>query len=90
MEMEHCSKYGHSLEFTTTNYLITTTPKKEWAVVVGNVPTQDMGHGRRIRPLADLMGESLTSEANLSKPEVAAVALYTGPMVCRPPNPPSF
>jgi hypothetical protein len=81
MKLEHCSKYGHDLEFTTQNYFITTTPKKEWAIVVLNEPTQDMGHGRRLRPLADVMQEKVVCEAGLCQEEAIAVILYTGPMV---------
>ena len=81
MELEHCSKYGHNVEFTTPNYHITTTPQKEWAVVVYNAPTQDMGHERRIVPLDEMMQEPLVYEAKLSRAEVAAVVLFTGPMV---------
>lgn len=87
MKLEHCSKFGYDLAFTTQNYFITTTPAKEWAIVVMNEPTQDLGHGRRIRPLADAMTEKVVCEAGLCREEVAAVVLYTGPMVSRPTVP---
>jgi hypothetical protein len=81
MRLEHCAKFGHDLNFTTPNYSITTTPEKEWAVVVLNEDTDDMGHGRRVRPLADVMREDAVREAGLCEAEVVAVILYTGPMV---------
>ena len=83
MRLEHCAKYGHDRPFTTTNYHITTTPEKEWAIVVGNPGAQpsDLSHGRRIRPLEELMQEDLVEEAELIEEEVVAVVLYTGPLV---------
>jgi hypothetical protein len=81
MWLEHCAKYGHGLEFTMPNYCITTTPEKEWAVVVLNKQTNNMGHGRRLRPLADVMKEEIVREAGLCEEEAVAVILYTGPMV---------
>ena len=89
MELEHCGKFGHDYQFITGNYHIETTPEKEWAIVVKNASTLDTGHGRRIRPLEELMKEeSLVEEAKLSRAEVVAVVLYTGPMVCAAPFPP--
>jgi hypothetical protein len=83
MLLEHCAKYGHNRSLTTGNYHITTTPEKEWAIVVDNAPPSDdhTGHGRTIRPLQELMQEPLVAEANLIKEEVVAVVLYTGPLV---------
>ena len=54
MSLEHCASYGHDISFTTPNYQITTTPKKEWGIVaLGESPAQeDMRHGRRILDLA--------------------------------------
>ncbi len=140
MRLEHCESCGHDIPFTTPNYQITTTPKKEWGIVVeGEQPSQeDMRHGRTIPDLAlahywasdDLVlseiGSSsapppaassappppasgshspasppardddptraaseermravrLVTAAGLQRSEVAAVILYTGPMVC--------
>jgi hypothetical protein len=81
MQMEHCSAFGHDKEFTTPNYNITTTPEKEWGITVNGETTQNMGHDRRIRPLDELMQEKVVHDAKLIHPEVAAVTLYTGPLV---------
>jgi hypothetical protein len=110
MNLEHCSGYGHKTPFTTPNYQITTTPEKEWGIVVlGELPApEDMRHGRTILDLAlarhweapdnlvlseiqdptgaepeDRMdaARALVTAAGLQRAEVAAVILYTGPMV---------
>ena len=84
MELEHCAKYGHDIKFTAPNYLITTTPEEEWAIVVHNAPTQNLGHGRRIKPIKELMKEDLVAKTNMIEAEVVAVVHYTGPLVCAP------
>ena len=82
MEMEHCVKYGHSLEFNCSKYDIRTTPRREWALVVnGEMEGCDMRYGRRVPSFDDLMKFGVADKANLSGPEVAAVILFTGPMV---------
>jgi hypothetical protein len=47
-----------------------------------NVGLADMRHGRRIPEIETLMKLEASQLANLSKWEVIAVVLYTGPMVC--------
>ena len=111
MQGEHCTRFGHDLPFTTPNYQITTTPRKEWGIVVqGEEPPQeDMRHDRTIPDLAlarhwvgpdDLVlsemddgaapeerlraARALITTAGLQRSEVAAVILYTGPMVRAP------
>jgi hypothetical protein len=113
MHLEHCVSCGHDISFTTPNYQITTTPKKEWGIVVlGDRPEQeDMRHGRTILDLAlshhwvapdetvlketdnptgaaaeERMrsAKALVKDAGLQRSEVAAVILYTGPMVRMP------
>ena len=79
MQLEHCAMYGHNVPFVSPNYGITTTPATEWAIVVLNAPTPHMGHGRRLRPLAEAMEERPVDEAKLNEAEVVAVILYTGP-----------
>ncbi len=120
MHLEHCTSYGHDITFTTPNYHITTTPEKEWGIVVlGKRPEEkDMGHGRTILDLAharhwpsddlilserdDPMGTAderkradlerklcaaqLVTDAKLQQSELAAVILYTGPMVGKIPS----
>jgi hypothetical protein len=89
MRAEHCTKAGSSFTFTTGNYNITTTPLHEWTYVVGDkqgnrVACPDMGGGRRLPALDQLMQLPLVSKANLTRAEVVAVVMYTGPMVNTP------
>ncbi len=86
MRAEHCTKIGCSFSFTTGNYQITTTPLNEWMYVVGDkngdrVPCPDMGSGRRLRSIEDIMQLPLATTAKLSRAEAIALVLYTGPMV---------
>ena len=65
MMREHCERAGCDTEFTTGNYKITTTPKKDWRYVAGDengqhvpCPAEFMHHGRRIVPLGELPFQS--------------------------------
>ena len=83
MESEHCHKPGTSdLEFTTSNYRITTTPKREWDIVVGRepCPASDRTGGRIVLSIDDAVKMSDGKRAGLTRAEVIAVVLYTGPM----------
>jgi hypothetical protein len=85
MRSEHCSWGGHSYEFKTPNYQVTTTPRKEWLYIVGDdkgqrVTCPDMGHGRRIVSIEELLEIPLAKRAKLTRAEMIAVVLYTGPM----------
>jgi hypothetical protein len=85
MRSEHCSLGGHSVPFTSSNYKITTTPEQEWLYIVGDdkgqrMPCPDMGHERRIVPIEDLLQRPLARKAKLTRAEMIAVVLYTGPM----------
>jgi hypothetical protein len=89
MRAEHCTKEGCTFSFTTGNYHITTTPQSEWAYVVGDkqgnrVSCPDMGSGRRVPSLEELKQLPLAIKSNLTRPEIIAVVLYTGPMVQTP------
>jgi hypothetical protein len=78
MEAEHCSKD----EFETSNYTIRTCPKNEWDITVcGNLSLADMRHARRLEAIDELMRKEIARSAGLTRCEVIAVALYTGPMV---------
>ncbi len=84
MKAEHCEKEGSKVEFETVNYAIKSTPYREWCLVVGKenlVPEPDMRFGRRIPDIDELMTLDVAQRAKLSRPEVIAVVLYTGPMV---------
>ncbi len=85
MRAEHCSLGGCSFPFTTPNYNVTTTPEQEWRYIVGDDdglrwPCPDMLHERRIVPVTELLGTKLAQRAKLSREEMIAVVLYTGPM----------
>lgn len=86
MEAEHCSRPGYDHVFTTTNYRITSTPKIEWEIVTGQqrCTPESMREGRRIPKIDHLLGLDTAKNAGLTWPEVAAVVLYTGPMVVQP------
>jgi hypothetical protein len=83
IKIEHCDRSGANDEFTTLNYQISTTPAKEWKFVQGIevCPDDQMKHNRRIPKIKDLLALEVAKEAKLKEPEVAAVLLYTGPMV---------
>jgi WD40 repeat protein/flagellar motor protein MotB len=82
MKQEHCMNACCDHQFTTTNYSITTTPQDEWMYVVGEkmCPCNQMGHGRRLVPIQDLLELPLCKNAQLTEEEVIAIVLYTGPM----------
>ena len=89
MAAEHCSLGGCDKEFTTVNYKITTTPRKEWMYIVGDengqrqeCPADDMHHGRRIIAINEHMQDPRVVRAGLNRAEVIALVMYTGPMVC--------
>ena len=96
MKSEHCDKTGAHDKFTTPNYHIETTPAREWAIVVNGGhgdghgvgdgdqtrPSEsEMRHGRVIRSVDSMMANQLAIDAKLTRPEVIALELYTGPMV---------
>ena len=87
MMREHCERAGCDTEFTTSNYKITTTPKKEWLYVAGDesglrapCPAEFMHHGRTILALDELRQLDLAVRAKLNDEEILALVLYTGPM----------
>ena len=58
---------------------------QEWLIVAqGDASRADMRAGRRVRSLAELAALPLSRSAALEEAEVAAVVLYTGPMVRDP------
>ena len=81
MDLEHCHSYGFDAPFTASRNQITTTPAKEWALVVRGEQAENMGRNRRLRSLAECMQLGLVQLAGLIEPEVIAVILFTGPMV---------
>ncbi len=82
MEAEHCSRFDSDQELVTSNYKVTTTPKAEWAIVIScDEAKADMRHGRKLQKIEDVMTKPEARESKLSRAEVIAVVLYTGPMV---------
>jgi hypothetical protein len=85
MELEHTStKYGCETEFTTPNYRLTTSPKREWRLVVRRdiLPSEaDMSHYRTIPDIDELLRGKDAVRAKLLREEMIAMVLYTGPMV---------
>ena len=76
---------GHDYKLYASNYKITSTPFHEWMYIVGDdagqrLPCPDMGHGRRIVLIVEMVQKSLAKRADLSRAEMIAVVLYTGPM----------
>ena len=86
MEMEHCTgKFCHQV-FVTDNYKISTCPFNEWHItVLGDLSKASSdaakAHNRRFVSIEVLMKVEVAVEAGLTRPEVIAVVLYTGPMV---------
>ena len=83
MQAEHCLKAGHDFSFTTGNYHITTTPAREWKIVVerAECPPSDLSYGRVLRDVDECMKDDLVKQASIVREEVIAVVMYTGPMV---------
>jgi hypothetical protein len=81
--VEHCRGAGSMHWFKSQNYNISTHAKKEWDIVLGfeKCPTEDMGFGRRIPKIHALLKEDMSLRAKLTRAEVIAAVLYSGPMV---------
>jgi hypothetical protein len=85
MEAEHCHREDSNAAFTTRNYGIQTCAHDEWHFVVhgsasGSRKAADMRHRRVIRKIEELCELGMAADAGLSRPEVIAVVLYTGPL----------
>ncbi len=77
---EHCEKAGSRVEFTTSNYGVTTTPEKEYRISTGQLecPAEDMvdRKGRRVRVIyriEELEKLVLSRRAKLTMNEILAV-----------------
>ncbi len=85
MTAEHCESFDSDQAFTTTNYKVETTPRREWRIVVHcDASLADMRHGRRLQRIDDIMRRSDVTAWGVSREEITAVVLYTGPMVRSP------
>lgn len=81
-EVAMMKEHENTEKFRTGNYGIETCPSDEWRFVVnGDSPSSEaMAHGRTLLPIEHYMGLGLTTRARLTRPEVIALVLYTGPM----------
>jgi hypothetical protein len=78
MRNEHCTKFGHSISFTSSNYNIVTTASNEWSIAeLNKIENAGMRHERRIPNIDELMGLEITKQSQLKQYEVLAVVLYT-------------
>jgi hypothetical protein len=89
--MEHCTDKGSHEYYTTNNYNIRTCPFNEWQITVLHdlskaTSPEATAHNRRFVPIAEVMQVDVAVQAGLTRAEVIAVVLYTGPMVSRPVN----
>ena len=85
MEAEHCHREDSKARFTTNNYRICTCTHDEWQIVVqeGSQSVSlngNMHYGRRIPNVNELLQLPMTISGKLSRAEVIAVVLYTGPL----------
>jgi hypothetical protein len=82
MDAEHCKLGGSDFEFTSPNHSITTTPRREWQLVIGLCSPLDseVGGGRRIPAIDVLLELASSKQAQLAYEEVASLVLYSGPM----------
>jgi hypothetical protein len=83
MEAEHCKRAGFDYVFTTSNYRISSTPKREWELATGQqqCSPDELRGERRLKSIDALLELETAKNAGLTWPEVIAVVLYTGPMV---------
>jgi hypothetical protein len=84
MEAEHCTLVGFDLSFRTSNYTeIESNPRKEWEIVMKRVPCppEHMRFNWRIPDLEKLLMLPTAKKAGLTRAEIIAIVMYTGPMV---------
>jgi hypothetical protein len=86
MRMEHMARGGCDFIFVTGNYKLRTKACDEWLYVVGDEngrrltpPASVMEHGRVVHPIDELLQKDLAKAANLTREEMIAVVMYTGP-----------
>jgi hypothetical protein len=80
MEKEHTSSGDADVLFSSSNYGVTTCPRREWMIVTtGGVGLRD-GDARVLRPLEYYDELERVKDAGLTRPQIIAIILYTGPM----------
>ncbi len=84
--MEHMTRGGSNFIFNSDNYKLQTKACDEWLYVVGDEngrrltpPASVMEHGRVIHPIDELLQKELAKSANLTREEMIAIVMYTGP-----------
>ena len=82
MKAEHCTQLG-SLHLFSVNSTNSTCPQQEWEIVMGEkaISEEDRMNGRAIPDLHKLLSLEIAKKSRLSREEIVAVVLYTGPMV---------
>jgi hypothetical protein len=83
MKAEHCSKGGFNYSFVKGNKKDTTCPANEWGITVENDRTHIGVYlgTRALKTIAELMEQDVVKQAKLTRCEVIAVVLFSGPMV---------
>ena len=85
MESEHCKQGGSKDLFPVVagKKKRITCSEYEWAITVhGNYTHADPDTSTRsLKKIEELMKQAVVEQANLTRCEVIAVVLYTGPMV---------
>mmetsp|Transcript_11745 Transcript_11745/g.26978 ORF Transcript_11745/g.26978 Transcript_11745/m.26978 type:complete len:844 (-) Transcript_11745:27-2558(-) len=87
MRREHCEMKDSPTKFRTTNYEIETCPEHEWKLVTDltyqkkeKPKVTARSKDRKLVSVDELMKRDCVARAKLSKDEVVAVNLYSGPM----------
>ena len=86
MHSEHMTRGGSDFVFVSGNYKLQTKACDEWLYVVGDEngrrlmpPASVMEHGRVIHPIDELLLKPLAKAAKLTREEMIAIVMYTGP-----------
>ena len=77
---EHLESGDADIPFKTSNYGIVTTPRQEYLLVVSGGEGLKKGDTRVLNKLEYYEALQTAKEAGLTRPEITAVILYTGPM----------
>ena len=88
MMQEHTARGDSGKEFVAWNYGIHTTPAIEWEYVVcpardkvyDGEASEDTPHGRTRQTVDELLAKDKIVRARLTREELIALRLYTGPM----------
>ncbi len=85
MEADHCNMGDSNYIFLFGNFKERKTwPANEWAITVrGDYSRAHSSSSRTLENIDVLMDKDVAKQAGLTRPEVIAVVLYSGPMVSR-------